>query len=165
MKINTSPESSAQEEIPQTNAKLRIKKEPTFSLSQSSGDKMLQFQFEVSDPPEVVDANGVSIPLSGLEITQYLMLEGGGAFRFNEFMQALRDNGNDLPVDVEIDDETGLPVDIAYQGLECWAVIATETQKIAIGKGKDAPKLLNPLTGKPQVSSRLNIKRFITTKS
>lgn len=165
MKINTAVEENATGNIPNTNVLLRVKKPAEFKLSDASGTKMLVVLLEVSEPTEVTNASGSVVPVAGLELTNYLPYEGGGAFRFAQFCQALRDSGNDVPVDMDFDDETGLPVGVDFTGMQLWAVIATEVQESKIGKGKDATALLNPLTGKPQVMSRLAIKRFITAKS
>lgn len=161
--INTNQETS-QEVIPSTNVILRVKKAPEFKLSQA-GNKMLVFTMEIAEPADITDANGVSIPIAGIELLSHLLIEGAGLFRFVEFNQALRDNGNDVPIDIEIDEDTGLPTNVEYAGLSCWAVIATESRDAKSGKGKDAATLLNPLTNKPQVNSSLAIKRFITAKS
>lgn len=156
--INTT-KSNDSGKIPLTNVKLRIKSEPEFHVSERSGGKSLKFTLEIADPAEVSDAKGNLIAIGGKEITQFLPVEGKGLFRFVEFHAALRDIGNPVPEDVELHEETGLPIGIEYTGMELWAQIRTSTQEQKVGD----QAMLNPLTGKPMETSRLDVTKFITS--
>lgn len=157
--INTTKTESAGI-IPLSTVLLRAKKEPTFHLSARSGGKSLVFVFEVAEPSAVRDKAGNEIAIGGLELSQYIPIEGKGLFRFVEFHQALRDNGNDVPVEIELDDQSGLPVGITYTGMSFYANIKSQVQELKNGD----QAMLNPLTGKAQTTARLELIKFITSK-
>lgn len=157
MQINTTPTQDGGK-IPLSNVQLRIKAEPEFYLKEATGGKSLIFKFEIAEPAEVSDVEGNVIAIGGREITDYVQMTGKGVFRFVDFHAALRDAGNaDVPVDVEINDETGIPVGIEYTGKLFWATVKTEVQQQKSG----TEVMLNPLNGKPMEQMRLVITRFI----
>ena len=156
-KINTT-KSADTGKIPLTNVRLRIKQEPEFHVSERTGGKSLKFTLEIADPSEVSDAKGNLISIAGKEVQQFLPVEGKGIFRFVEFHAALRDIGNPIPEDIELHEETGLPIGIEYTGMELWAQIRTSTQEQKVGD----QAILNPLTSKPMETSRLDVLKFIT---
>jgi len=145
--------------VPLSTVLLRVKKEPTFHLSARSGGKSLVFVFEVAEPSTVQDKAGNEIAIGGLELSQYIPVEGKGLFRFVEFHQALRDNSNDVPVEIELDDQSGLPVGITYTGMSFYANVKSQVQELKNGD----QAMLNPLTGKAQTTSRLELIKFITS--
>lgn len=157
--INTTKAESAGL-VPLSTVLLRVKKEPTFHLSARSGGKSLIFVFEIADPAAVQDKSGNEVAIGGLELSQYVPVEGKGVFRFVEFHQSLRDNGNDVPVEIELDDETGLPVGITYTGMTFYANIKSQVQELKNGD----QAMLNPLTGKAQTTARLELTKFITSE-
>lgn len=144
--------------IPLTNVLLRVKSEPEYHISEKSGGRSLKVTLEIAEPAEVSDAQGNLISIAGKEITQFLPVSGKGLFRFQEFHAALRDNSNPIPEDIELDDESGLPIGIEYTGMQLWAQIRTSTQEQQSG----GVVVLNPLNGKPMENSRLDVTKFIT---
>jgi len=144
---------SAPSRLPRDNYRLRILKEPAFKVSQKSGNAYLQFEFEICEPvSKVIDGKEANI--GGLEISCVCVLPPANSFMLEALHKAA-----DLPMDFDLDEETGLPVGISYQGREVWATCQSREE---VQMKEDNTPLLHPVTGKPMTFQRREIKSFLS---
>lgn len=125
--------------------KFRVKEEPEFvAESKSSGKPMLVFKVEIAGPSEIKIPEGVFDP-TGEEFTYFASLAPGATGNLKRLHLA-----TGLGTQIQLNQETGLPVGISYTGKEFYAPAssATEEQMKDDGAGNKTP-ILNPYTGKP----------------
>lgn len=149
--LGSNDSGSAPFRLPKDTYKLRIQEEPTFKVSKA-GNGYLLFKFEICEPlTKVVD--GVERDIAGLELQCNCMLPP-----INAFMLEALHKGCGLETEIELNDETGLPVGINYAGREVWATCVGEE----VSQLNDAQEpMVNPMTGKPLTSFRRNIISFL----
>ncbi len=134
--------------------KFRIKEEPEFvAESKSSGKPMLVFKVEVCGPDAIQIPEGTFDP-KGEEFTVFCSLAPGATGNLKRLHQA-----TGLPTQIQLNQETGLPIDISYTGKEFFAPASSATEEQV---REDKTPILNPHTGKPLTRQQKQMFAIIT---
>lgn len=138
--------------LPRDTYKLRCKSEPKFAVSKK-GNPYLKFEFEIVEPVEKT-IDGVLVPLAGTDMECICVLPPNNAFMLENLHK-----GADLPLEFEVNEDSGLPEGISYTGIEVWALCQSKEE---IQTNDAGESIINPKSGKPLTTMRREIKSFCT---
>lgn len=136
IKINEAQESGELEisqYVPRDVYRMRIL-DVEFKPTKKDDLPMYHFTLEIISP-EVVTIQGVDKKVSGIKFDMWAMLE-----KNTQTITDLHD-ALDIPAEFDIDEETNLPVEFDYKGMEFDAVVESKEENMLNAQGK-------PMTGR-----------------
>ena len=139
--------------LPRQAYMFRIQEEPKYEISNRSKQPMLVFQVEMVTP--TIEIEGKVRDIAQLKMKMYCTLTKGKTFQLENLHRAA-----DLPnlSGVQFNNESGLPENITYTGLEFPAYAQSEEQDQI---GGDKKPILHPKTGEPLKSFQHRVGNII----